>query len=93
MLDALYDDRAIEYVNVRHEQAAAFMADGLSRVTDLPGVCLVTSGPGATNLLTGVAAAHVAHSPVVVLVGGISLDHSEQGRFPGVRPGLACSSR
>src|ERR687897_3567974 len=76
VLDALYDDRAVEYVNVRHEQAAAFMADGLARVTDLPGVCLVTSGPGATNLLTGVAAAHVAHSPVVVLVGGVPLAHT-----------------
>jgi acetolactate synthase-1/2/3 large subunit/sulfoacetaldehyde acetyltransferase len=81
VLDALYDDRAIEYVNVRHEQAAAFMADGLARVTDLPGVCLVTSGPGATNLITGVAAAHVAHSPVVVLVGGVSLDHSHKDAF------------
>src|SRR6266704_6440224 len=75
VLDALYDDRSVEYVNVRHEQAAAFMADGLARVTDVPGVCLVTSGPGATNLMTGVAAAHVAHSPVVVLVGGVDLDH------------------
>ena len=72
VLDALYDDRSVEYINVRHEQAAAFMADGLARVTGLPGVCLVTSGPGATNLLTGVAAAYVAHSPVVVLVGGIA---------------------
>ena len=66
VLDALYDDRSVEYINVRHEQAAAFMADGLARVTGPPGVCLVTSGPGATNLLTGVAAAYVAHSPVVV---------------------------
>ena len=81
VLDALYDERAVEYVNVRHEQAAAFMADGLARVTDLPGVCLVTSGPGATNLLTGVAAAHVAHSPVVVLVGGPPLDHLQKDAF------------
>ena len=65
VLDALYDDKSVEYINVRHEQAGAFMADGLARVTGLPGVCLVTSGPGATNLLTGVAAAYVAHSPVV----------------------------
>jgi acetolactate synthase I/II/III large subunit len=81
VLDALYDDKAVEYINVRHEQAAAFMADGLARVTDLPGVCLVTSGPGATNLLTGVAAAYVAHSPVVVLVGGVSLDHVQKDAF------------
>src|SRR5436190_22114278 len=81
VLDALYDDRSVEYINVRHEQAAAFMADGLARVTDVPGVCLVTSGPGATNLLTGIAAAHVAHSPVVVLVGGPSLDHHGKDAF------------
>ncbi len=81
VLDALYDDHEVKYINVRHEQAAAFMADGLARVTDLPGVCLVTSGPGATNLLTGVAAAHVAHSPVVVLVGGLSLEHYQKDAF------------
>src|SRR4030095_15580210 len=75
VLDALYDDHSIKYINVRHEQAAAFMADGLTRVTGYPGVCLVTSGPGATNLLTGVAAAYVAHSPVVALVGGVMLEH------------------
>src|SRR5574341_2567211 len=74
VLDVLYDDKSVEYINVRHEQGAAFMADGLARVTDTPGVCLVTSGPGATNLLTGVAAAYVAHSPVVVLVGGVALE-------------------
>src|SRR3989442_1807891 len=80
-LDTLYDDSSVEYINVLQEQAAAFMADGLARVTDRPGVCLVTSGPGATNLLTGVAAAHVAHSPVVVLVGGIGLDHYGKDAF------------
>jgi acetolactate synthase I/II/III large subunit len=81
VLDALYDDRGMEYINVRHEQAAAFMADGLARVTGTPGVCLVTAGPGATNLLTGVAAAYVAHSPMVVLVGGVSLDHQHKDSF------------
>jgi acetolactate synthase-1/2/3 large subunit/sulfoacetaldehyde acetyltransferase len=81
VLDALYDDHSVEYVNVRHEQAAAFMADGLARVTGQPGVCLVTSGPGATNLLTGVAAAHVAHSPVVTLVGGIERAHRGKDAF------------
>jgi thiamine pyrophosphate-dependent acetolactate synthase large subunit-like protein len=81
VLDALYDDRSVEYVNVRHEQAGAFMADGLARVTGLPGVCLVTAGPGATNVLTGVAAAHVAHSPVVVLVGGLDSGHYGKDAF------------
>jgi acetolactate synthase-1/2/3 large subunit/sulfoacetaldehyde acetyltransferase len=81
VLDTLYDDKAIEYVNVRHEQAAAFMADGLARVTGLPGACLVTSGPGAINLLTGVAAAYVAHSPVVSLVGGVDRAHQNKDAF------------
>jgi acetolactate synthase-1/2/3 large subunit/sulfoacetaldehyde acetyltransferase len=81
VLDALYDEHGVEYINVRHEQAAAFMADGLARVTGQPGVCLVTSGPGATNLLTGVAAAHVAHSPVVSLVGGIERAHQGKDAF------------
>ena len=81
VLDTLYDDKAVEYVNVRHEQAAAFMADGLARVTGLPGACLVTSGPGATNLLTGVAAAYVAHSPVVSLVGGVDRAHQNKDAF------------
>jgi acetolactate synthase-1/2/3 large subunit len=81
VLDALYDDRSVEYINVRHEQAAAFMADGLARVTDLPGVCLVTSGPGATNLLTGVAA-----RPRGPLAGGgaggrRALDHQGKDAF------------
>ena len=65
---------------MRHEQAAAFMADGLARVTAFPRVCL-TSGAGATNLLTGMAAAYVAHSPVVVLVGGVSREHSQKDAF------------
>jgi thiamine pyrophosphate-dependent acetolactate synthase large subunit-like protein len=81
VLDTLYDDTAVEYVNVRHEQAAAFMADGLARVTGRPGACLVTSGPGATNLLTGVAAAYVAHSPVVALVGGVDRAHQNKDAF------------
>src|SRR2546430_15232155 len=50
VLDALYDDHSVEYVNVRHEQAGAFMADGLARVTGLPGVCLVTRDRKSTRL-------------------------------------------
>ena len=81
VLDALYDDPSVEYINVRHEQGAAFMADGLARTTGLPAVCLVTSGPGATNLLTGAAAAYVAHSPVVMIAGGPMLGHYAKDAF------------
>jgi thiamine pyrophosphate-dependent acetolactate synthase large subunit-like protein len=81
VLDALYDDHSVDYINVRHEQGAAFMADGLARTTGRPAVCLVTSGPGATNLLTGVAAAHVAHSPVVAIAGGPMSSHYARDAF------------
>lgn len=81
VLDRLYDDHSVEYINVRHEQGAAFMADGLARTTGMPAVCLVTSGPGATNLLTGIAAAYVAHSPVVAISGGPALGHYGKDAF------------
>ncbi len=81
VLDALYDDKSVEYVNVRHEQGAAFMADGLARVSGAPAACLVTAGPGATNLVTGIAAAHVAHSPVVAIAGGPPLGHYDKDAF------------
>jgi len=48
VLDVLYDDKSVEYINVRHEQGAAFMADGLAACPGLPAACLVTAGPGAT---------------------------------------------
>lgn len=81
VLDRLYDDRSVEYINVRHEQGAAFMADGLARATGRPSVCLVTGGPGATNLLTGIAAAYVAHSPVVAITGGPMSAHYDKDAF------------
>ena len=81
VLDVLYDDKSVEYINVRHEQGAAFMADGLARVSGLPGACLVTAGPGATNLITGMAAAYVAHSPVIAIAGGPPLGHYNRDAF------------
>jgi acetolactate synthase-1/2/3 large subunit/sulfoacetaldehyde acetyltransferase len=81
VLDVLYDDKSVAYINVRHEQGAAFMADGLARVSGLPGACLVTAGPGATNLVTGLAAAHVAHSPVIAIAGGPPSGHYQKDAF------------
>jgi acetolactate synthase I/II/III large subunit len=62
-------DSPIEFVTCRHEQGAAFMADLYGRVTGRPGVCLGTLGPGATNLLTGVASADMDHAPLVAITG------------------------
>jgi acetolactate synthase-1/2/3 large subunit len=67
-------------VDVRHEQAAAYMADGYARVTGRPGVCLVTAGPGATNTLTGVATAFADSSPVLVIAGQVPSDVLGRGK-------------
>ena len=70
--DALPDHPAVRHVLVRHEQGAAHMADGYARATGRPGVCLVTSGPGATNLVTGLACAFMDSVPVVAITGQVS---------------------
>ncbi|WP_458209403.1 acetolactate synthase large subunit [Haladaptatus sp. NG-SE-30] len=67
-------DSDIEFIPVRHEQGAAFMADVHGRVTGQAGVCLSTLGPGATNLLTGVADAHLDKSPLVAITGQADLE-------------------
>jgi acetolactate synthase I/II/III large subunit len=67
--DALYSTPEIRHVLVRHEQAAASMAAAHAQLTGEPGVCLVTAGPGCTNLLTGIAEAYVGSLPVVVIAG------------------------
>ncbi len=65
-------DSPIEFVICRHEQAAAFMADVHGRLTGRPGVCLATLGPGASNLVTGVASANMDNSPLVAIIGQAS---------------------
>lgn len=62
-------DSSIRFILCRHEQAAAFMADTYGRLTGKPGVCMATLGPGATNLVTGVADANMDRSPLVALIG------------------------
>ena len=79
VLDALYDKTDIQFVGVRHEQAAALMADGYARATGNPGVCIATNGPGILNLTFGVAAAYVGHSPVVVLAPAPDREHQNRG--------------
>lgn len=70
LYDALYG-QSIKHILVRHEQAAAHMADGYARATGRVGVCLATSGPGATNLVTGLATAHMDSIPVVAITGNV----------------------
>jgi acetolactate synthase-1/2/3 large subunit len=67
--DALYDTPQIRHVLVRHEFTAAAMASAYAQLTGEPGVCVVTAGPGATNLLTAVAEAYVGALPLVILAG------------------------
>lgn len=71
VMDALLDS-SIHFVTTRHEQGAAFMADVYGRLTGRAGVCLATLGPGATNLVTGVADANMDHAPLVAIAGQAS---------------------
>ena len=69
VLDSLSRSEQINFVACRHEQGAAFMANVYGRLSTYPGVCLATLGPGATNLITGVADAQLDHAPLVAITG------------------------
>ena len=69
--DALYDS-PIRHVLVRSEQNAAHMASGYARASGKPGVCVATSGPGATNLITGIATAYMDSIPIVAITGQVT---------------------
>ncbi len=69
--DALYQQEAVKHILVRHEQAATHAADGYARSNGKPGVVLVTSGPGATNAVTGIATAYMDSIPMVVFTGQV----------------------
>jgi len=70
--DALYNQEEVKHILVRHEQAATHAADGYARATGNPGVVLVTSGPGATNAVTGIATAYMDSIPMVVITGQVA---------------------
>ncbi len=72
--DAIFHQENVEHVLVRHEQAATHAADGYARATGKPGVALVTSGPGATNAITGIATAFMDSIPIVVISGQVARD-------------------
>ena len=81
--DELYDS-SIRHILVRHEQCAAHMADGYARASGRPGVCLATSGPGATNLITGVATAYADSVPMLALTGQVGTGSLGLGAFQEV---------
>jgi len=72
-MDSLSRSTSIRFVTVRHEQGAAFMANVYGRLSTYPGVCLATLGPGATNLITGVADAQLDRAPLVAITGQAAL--------------------
>ena len=71
--DALYESKKIKHILARHEQGAGFIAQGISRTTNKPGVCFATSGPGTTNLLTAIADAKIDSIPLIAITGQVSL--------------------
>jgi acetolactate synthase-1/2/3 large subunit len=79
--DALFAQDSVKHILVRHEQGAAHMADGYARATGKTGTVLVTSGPGATNTLTGIATAYMDSIPMVILSGQVPSMHIGEDAF------------
>ncbi|MDO8554514.1 MAG: acetolactate synthase large subunit [Candidatus Micrarchaeota archaeon] len=83
LMESLSNSNKIKFVTARHEQGAAFMADVYGRIRYKPGICLATLGPGALNLMTGVASANLDHSPLVAITGQADFKemHKEQHQY------------
>jgi acetolactate synthase-1/2/3 large subunit len=82
--DALFNQEKVKHILVRHEQAAVHAADGYSRSTDKVGVALVTSGPGVTNAVTGIATAYMDSIPMVVISGQVPTHYIGEDAFQEV---------
>jgi len=78
ILDSLHQNTDIKIITMHHEQAAAFAAEGYGRITGLPGVALATSGPGATNLLTGIGSCYFDSTPAIFITGQVNR-HEQKG--------------
>ncbi len=78
ILDSLYEIKGINIVTMHHEQGASFAADGFARVKNKPGVALATSGPGATNLLTGIGSCYFDSVPAIFITGQVNI-HEQKG--------------
>ena len=72
MYNALYDSKKLHHILVRHEQGATHAADGYARATGKVGTVIVTSGPGATNTVTGISTAYMDSIPMVVITGQVA---------------------
>ncbi|HEU0188266.1 MAG TPA: thiamine pyrophosphate-binding protein, partial [Gallionellaceae bacterium] len=82
--DALFNQDKVKHILVRHEQAAVHAADGFARSTDKVGVALVTSGPGVTNAVTGIATAYMDSIPLVVISGQVPTSYIGEDAFQEV---------
>jgi acetolactate synthase-1/2/3 large subunit len=79
LIDSIGKNDKLNYISAHHEQAAAMAAEGYSRVKKLPGICVVTSGPGGTNTSTGVIGAWIDSIPMIVISGQVTSDTLSQG--------------
>ncbi len=86
LYDVLYDSKKIRHILVRHEQAAAHAAEGYARVSGKAGVCHATSGPGATNLTTGIVNAYMDSYPIVALTGQVATPFLGKDAFQETDP-------
>ena len=85
IFDALYHEKKIKFIGVRDERTGTHMADGYARASNSPGVILAgQNGPGATNLVTGIAQAKAAFSPVVSIAGSFSTKDKMEDAFQGL---------
>src|SRR4051794_20651029 len=80
LVDSLYTQGGTRLLSMHHEQAAAFAADAAGRMTGVPGVAMATSGPGATNLLTGIGSCYFDSTPAVFITGQVNLNEQKGGR-------------
>src|SRR5690348_4015378 len=81
LLDSLNQKTAINIITMHHEQAASFAADAYGRITGIPGIALATSGPGATNLITGIGSCYFDSAPAVFITGQVNR-HEQKGDRP-----------
>lgn len=84
IFDELYNEGEMKFILTRHEQGAVHAADAYGRVTGKPGVCIATSGPGATNLVTGIMTAYMDSSPLIAITGQIPLKNKGLDDFQEV---------